>query len=115
MRVANDRAATSRARLYDGHEAPVGSRPRTYAGCFTIQQSGTVRASRIQVHGPSGVACDAGAIWPLKSTGARCTGEVFPPSRGGRTAGDRDAPGYVTGFSTSFQHEAKALIKYLAR
>src|SRR5687767_13567015 len=31
-RVANDGVAASRARLYDGHEAPVGSRPRTRAG-----------------------------------------------------------------------------------
>src|SRR5262245_26679711 len=36
MRVTNDRVATSRARLYEGHEAPVGSRPRTRAGCCTI-------------------------------------------------------------------------------
>src|SRR5262249_25264704 len=106
-RVTNDRAATSRARLYDGHEAPVGSRPRTCAGCFTIQRSGATRANRFQVHGPSGVACDAGGLWPLKSTGARCTGEVFPPAKGFfRTAGDRGAPGYAAGFSIWRQHEA---------
>src|SRR5262249_10182089 len=52
-------------------------------------------------------------IWPLMSTGAGCTGEVFPPSKGVfRTAGDRDAPGYAAGFSTWRQHEAEALIKY---
>src|SRR5215472_15890321 len=32
MRVTNDRVAASRARLHDGHKAPVSCRPRTYAG-----------------------------------------------------------------------------------
>ena len=31
-RVANDRVAASRARLHDGHGAPVPCRPRTHAG-----------------------------------------------------------------------------------
>ena len=32
LRVTNDRVAASRARLHDGHEAPVPCRPRTHAG-----------------------------------------------------------------------------------
>ena len=75
MRVTNDRAAASWTRLYDGHEAPVGSRPRTYAGPSTIPQKRVARNTPTPVHGASGVACDAGVIWTLLSTGAPRTGE----------------------------------------
>jgi len=46
-RVTNGKVATSRARLQDGHEAPVPSRPRTHAGA---------RILRTHVHGSSGAA-----------------------------------------------------------
>src|SRR5262249_20390169 len=74
--------AASRARLYDGHEAPVGSRPRTCAGPSTIPQERAARNGPTQVHGASGVACDAGAIWPLLSTGRTADGEEFVIFRG---------------------------------
>ena len=46
-RVTNGKVATSRARLQDGHEAPVPSRPRTHAGA---------RILLTHVHGSSGAA-----------------------------------------------------------
>jgi len=41
----------------------------------TIPHKRVARNTPTQVHGASGVACDAGVIWPLLSTGAPRTGE----------------------------------------
>ena len=55
-RVTNGKVATSRARLQDGHEAPVPSRPRAHAGACIL---------RTHVHGPSGAARGAEVAWIL--------------------------------------------------
>jgi hypothetical protein len=38
-RVTNGKVAASRARLHDGHEAPVSCRPRTHAGARILLTS----------------------------------------------------------------------------
>src|SRR5262245_55162763 len=63
MRVTNGKVAASRARLHDGHKAPVPCRPRTRAGQFTIRQNRAAQTPLSPVHGRSGAARGGEAAW----------------------------------------------------
>ena len=52
MRVANDRVATSRTRLHDGHEAPMPCRPRNRVDSDMMSETASPRAPFTTGQGP---------------------------------------------------------------